>query len=812
MPVKKSSTSKASKTAPKKRTSASKSAKAKKSSTKPLAKKKDQALDKKKQLEQKIHEDIEVLKKDIELAGASKVLKDKKKELSDALGESVELEDLVAKMHQSHEASTKELATQAKAIKKENAQHQPVDPDDEVSADVRALWYDAKSDGGSLDHKAMPEPYRADGEHGFDSVHEVGDEKEKEVDRPTKRKIKKSHKMKQKSEEKVESISLKHEKIEEKLSKIYKNKDGSIPDMKHFKKRRGGRFFRALFTLIFSGIFVAGVVYAGLFYLTPHASFAPESVILEIEGSEIAPFGGDVRYRIRYRNTSSVGLDNVVLQVKYPEGFVYRDASVHQESENHERFDIGFLQGYEGGFIDIFGRMYGDVGKSQSIRAFINYIPVNFSSEFQKVDSLNIEVANPEYNLEVAMPTEVVAGDIVEAQVSFSDLPENVSLEQLYLRVVQNDAFLLQSANLEEVPFNKGKFSLSSLGEDKMAKISGVFVNPEESGETELVFELLGTSGQSEHNGEYVYASKILPITVLETDMVSRLVINGATKQLDVQPGEMLASSIFLQNEGKTQVDNVEVYLRFDTPSFDEKSMLSWADLIDDRDGEISGEQVNENTRRAILKWDKSTVPEFLTIEPGDEVILDVSIPVRNIDQIELSEFSTYEIIANLEVQYEVDGETEILTQKPLMLTVNSDLGIEVLHEIEEEQLVHTMSWVLSNHFHELSNVQVEADIYGDITWLDDELSVPAGEVQFDPETQKVLWNMETFPLGVDVLALQFAFQNNVDNPTQTNLTSKINVRAVDSITGKEILLVVDGVKLGSEPEEEDSGEVDASL
>lgn len=760
-------------------------------------------------LEAKISKDIEALKKDIELVGASKTLTENKKMLKNALRETVEIKDLVAKMQEKQDLSDKQLAKEAQEIAFENADREAPIEVDEISADVHALWYDTEPEN------QVPVEKRAKKKQ----VEEEEDDApaivvEDEDDAP--------HYQEEEAEEDVseESIPLKSEEIDEKLSKIYKNKDGSLPDMKHFKKRRGGRFFRALFSLIFSAAFVAGVVYVGLFYLTPSASFSQDSVLLEIEGDEKIAFAGDVRYRIRYRNTSSVGLDNVVLQVKYPEGFVFKDASIPIQEENYDKFDIGFLQGYEGGFIDIFGKMYGDVGKSQSIRAFINYIPVNFSSEFQKVDSLNIAVENPEYDLQIVMPTEVVAGDIVEAQIDLSNLPEAVELSQFYLQLQENESFVLQSSSLEEEPFFKGKFSLASLEEDKKAIFTGVFVNPEDSGDTQLVFNLLGTTGQAEEQTEYIYATKELPVTVLETDVVSRLVINGATKQLDVQPGEVLSTSIFLQNEGKTNVEDVRVFLRFDTPSYDEKSMLSWADRVDDRDGTLSGEQINENTRRGVLEWSSETVPEFASIGPGEEVIIDVALPIRNAQQIDLPEFSTFEILANLEVQYEVEGEKEILTQKPIELTVNSDLEMELVHEVEEDSPKHTISWILSNNFHELQNVMLEAEIYGDITWLSEELSVPAGEFTFATDTQKILWNIESYPLGVDVFALQFAFNQNTDNPSQTNLTSKVNLKAIDVITGKEILQVIDGVKLIDESieEEEDDenvnedNEVSASL
>ena len=49
----------------------------------------------------------------------------------------------------------------------------------------------------------------------------------------------------------------------------------------------------------------------------------------------------------------------------------------------------------------------------------------------------------------------------------------------------------------------------------------------------------------------------------------------------------------------------------------------------------------------------------------------------------------------------------------------------------------HSISWVLGNSFHELKNVELSADIYGDVSWQPDNLSVPAGEVEWDEKSKK---------------------------------------------------------------------------
>ena len=112
---------------------------------------------------------------------------------------------------------------------------------------------------------------------------------------------------------------------------------------------------------------------------------------------------------------------------------------------------------------------------------------------------------------------------------------------------------------------------------------------------------------------------------------------------------------------------------------------------------------------------------------------------------------------------------------------------------------VHTVTLLIQNTFHELSDIHIETDLYGDITWLEDALQVPAGEVAFDEKTKKLTWDIDVMPVSVDVLALQFGVVLNTNNPSQTNLSSKLNFKATDTVTDKPIVKIGDEILLNVE-------------
>jgi len=585
------------------------------------------------------------------------------------------------------------------------------------------------------------------------------------------------------------------EKINSQLAKIYENKDGSMPDMKYFEKRKRNKLITAFFTLIFSCIFVGVVAYFGFFILQSGSSFSEESVSLSIEGLEKVNFNQDVRYRIRYRNDQRIALNSVVLQVRYPEGFQFEDSTLHPENDTKDKWTLGRLEPFASGYIDVFGKMHADAENRQSFRVFLNYFPQNFSSEFQKVSHLNIAMGEAPMNLEVSAPEEVVVGDTVDITLKFNTDQAEI-FDTAVLELVPNGAFSLQSSSVKATPLNPNRWFLFTVSSTREMTLSGIFTAVEDfSG---ITFSLRGWSDKKEMETQegYVFWEQNYTPTLLQTDFVSKLVINGGMEELTVEPGEVLNMSIFLKNEGKTAVKNADVELTLDGPSLNKMSLLKWEALKDENGGDIVGDQLSADLRRGVLSWDKRQISKLGMIEPGEEVIIDMSLPIKSEDDIALSEFVLHEVMATLKVEYEVDGEVEIITQKPLTLTVNSDLNVEVRHDVDIQDPTHTLTWLLTNSFHELKDIEIEMDLYGQIDWNEDLLVVPAGKVEYDPNKQRLVWRVDSMPTSVDVLALQFGFRLDGENPTQTNLTSKIKLQAMDVITGKDILKVVDGVKL----------------
>lgn len=587
------------------------------------------------------------------------------------------------------------------------------------------------------------------------------------------------------------------DKISEQLAHIYQNQDGSLPDMRQFESKQRGRLVRASVVFILAILFFGSVAWCGFFYFSPASSFSESDVIVTVSGEENIVIGQDIRYRIRYRNDQSVSLTQVRVQVKYPDGFEYKESSRPPDEETNDTWTLGDVVGNDSGFIDVFGRLYGDLGVEQSLRVFFNYVPSNFSSEFQKVSTVSIKTASSPFEIEVQGPefaaqgVEVPFKVLVRKDPKFADIPTG----PLSLIVDANGIFSKRSSEPESDQFDEYVWHVQELPADGFTlSLKGVFLGPG-GGEVRVPFRLVsGKKGETNKDDFFVLAQAEHVVDINEKDIRVTPIVNGSTGSFAVQPGDILNASIVFQNSTEQSLDNVRVRAIFDAPSFNNRSILDWVALEDNADGDITGEQVSDVVRRGTITWTSHHTPALAHVAPGQKVTIDIRIPVKTNEDVTLANYQASHMSLIAEAQYTIGGTGEVISSAPVDMAINSDVALRVLSE--KKDAIYSITWLLSNSFHDLKDIDVSADVFGDVDIDAGSIQPPAGSIEYNKEDKRLAWHVDAMPISVDVLALQFPITVRQFNPSQTQLVSKVRLSATDTVTGETIILVGDDVGL----------------
>ncbi len=595
------------------------------------------------------------------------------------------------------------------------------------------------------------------------------------------------------SEDDTDLQEKKLDEVSEHLVEIYKNKDGSLPDMKHFEKTKSQRSVRAFFTLLFACIFFGAVLLGGFFYLGPKQNFSKDGVTVEIVSEDALVSGELVRYRIRYRNSETVPITKVKLVVRYPAGFQFSESSIPASNDTNTEWDLGTLAAGESGFFDLYGRVYGDFGSEESIRVFLNYTPANFSSEFQSVSLAKLVFDESPVALNISGPTSVLKGQMASLVFTVTSREATSSLQNLSLVVEPGDGLVKKNSNPESDNFGTWTWSIPNLSEEKNITVGSVFSPSSDAKEYTFKAKIVGSpKGIGGDQKTFVFAEKEYTVSFEESEILGQFSINGATDSLSVTPGETLSILAAVKNNLPSNITNVRASVILDAPSFQDKSILNYAKIEDKNNNSIQGQQVGTDIRRGVVAWDKSHISSLGILVPNAEVPFAFRLPLKSREESPLQSFKEHRMTATFEVQYEKDGAKQTFVSVPIDITINSDVQFDATlqKQVVDKKDTFDVSWDISSMPHEIQNIEISAQIFGDITWKGEKLSASLGKIEFDAKEKKLLWKIDKLTPSMATEKATFSFVRKSFNSTQTQLISKVQIKGKDMVTGKDILLV----------------------
>ncbi len=560
--------------------------------------------------------------------------------------------------------------------------------------------------------------------------------------------------------------------VTENLRRIYENPDGSLPDMKIIAQESTGKMGRFLT----KGLFFLALLGVGYFAwqmsIAPRLSFNDE-VAVAVAGTESVAPGELVTYTVRYRNPGTSPMVRAELYFEHQNKFVVVSSSLPFASEN-KRISLGELASKASGEVTVTGRWVADFGVTSTLTTILSYSPQNFSSVFEKKSELVVVSNKPAVNFSWTMPAvikkdrPVVVGLLVR---TIGPLTENQTI-----KISPPAGFSITETEPVREIANTSEWKFSTSSTQLVLNLKGVFTSTEAQN---FKAEVKGTIadkqiilGSSEQSTAVVSTAKeSVTVTVLDK-----------TDTVVATPGTVVPITVSVTNQQTESIENAQIVLSILAPSYQNKSILQWQKLTDPLDGVVKGEQVSAEIRRGQILWSSKELPDLKSLAPGETITLSVSIPIKDDSETALANFAAHTITVLAELRKE---NTLVQVSDSVEVIIASDAA--VVGTVQKTTSGYDFVWLLTNSFHELTNVKIEADLYGEFAWDPAKLVVPVGKAMFDSKTKKLVWDIPKLPTNIDSAALKFSTTVNKFNATQTDVTGKIKFTATDAVT-KEVL------------------------
>jgi hypothetical protein len=580
----------------------------------------------------------------------------------------------------------------------------------------------------------------------------------------------------------VEQFKERQAQLNDRLTAIYQNEAGELPDMHHITIRHSHFWLKTLILILFLGVIGSGATWLYI-ATTPSSGYheTAQAVTVTINGPTLVDYGKPALYTITYTNKRARALTKASLALRFPTGFVLTKSSLPTKKASKNEWDLGSIEPGETGTLTVTGITYGTNRDNRSWRAFLNYQGESLNTEVQETASFETTIVNNPYNVSMTGPATVAPG-----------------MDALYTFTLTTNQTAFDT-DMELTPSWPEYFSITS-SSPQLSKTAR-WVIPKNTTSSSLQFEVHGRFTPNTEKNAALKANlvAVLPssnqtFTVNTASFTTEqtagaanglaLAINGSgSVTTAASPGELLTMTFAIKNTSATLIKDGVAQLIFQAPSIKRQSIINWAKLIDASNGDLRGEQISTAIRQASLTWNKKNLPQLGNLAPGEETSITLSVPVKNTETFDLSSIKERTIAITGGLTFtDASGTIQTLPLNRRLVSLGSDIAFEqrdVVTKDTNQAEVHTITWVASHSFGDLKKVKITAEVFPDVVFTQ---TVPAsaGIASFDPATKKLSWTIPDLPESVDVLAWTFALNLTTKNPSQNTLVSKVTIEAED--------------------------------
>jgi hypothetical protein len=548
--------------------------------------------------------------------------------------------------------------------------------------------------------------------------------------------------------------------IEQSLTAIYEGQPSKewMNTMDRGRRKIGVVIIGIAFSLIAIGSVIALV----LFWMTSSRSFDGNGIEIQIEGPKDVSIGQEVSYRINWYNVSREPLAATEFRVSFPNDFKIIGTDPTPTSEPLV-FRLG-AQSVEGrGTIKVSGVFTGAIGTKSVVQVVTTYRPSSFNSDFEELDSMDIQYANSVLQGTMNIPSKVVPGDKVKLTYTVTNSGSQ-KMEDARYRFILPEGFALSTTSTQDDPSLRelfGNLGSWDAGASTSVDIFGTFA-ARSGGELKMIAE----AGFSLADGTFAPAQRTeAPMLVLAGDLDIEVVVNGGQNDRNIVFGEWQRIALSYQNLSGVTLEDVRLALRIEPYSASGtqlvSSLVDWSKLTDETGGTRVGN---------VLEFTSREIKDLALLDKDESGMIEISVPI--ISSATSGQDVPLLISAEAKIQ-KVGGEkvNRVIQTTPITLRLQTDASLSAIARYTSEEgapvgsgplppvvgssTTYRVEWHVSKTIHELDRVIVTATLPSSAIWVG-EKEVGAGEVKYDDGKKLITWTINKMPEDIQDLMLSF--------------------------------------------------------
>lgn len=585
------------------------------------------------------------------------------------------------------------------------------------------------------------------------------------------------------------------EEIDANLSAIYSDKKGELVDVSKVKKRK-----RLILLVFFKKIFVLTILACalyGLYYFYFQKPSGAENIVLNIDAPERASSGEPISYDIFYHNDSGLVLNNVHLEIIFPDSFVITE--MFPPSSGLNSWSLDSVQPNQSGMVSVSGYLAAPVDSANIIRTRLSYVPSNFSSEFRREASANTVISNLGFLSSLNYVNTALIEKDNEIKLNLSNFKDNY-FSDLYLQIDASDNLKINKTEIVEYSdypdllyeaVGDRSWLLKSLPFDSQDRfsfpINFTFLEKITDDE-ELTFSLF----KKEIDGrELILWERSIVLEVVKSDLNISLSLNNQKVDQAVDFSSTLNYKLEYSNDGETTLYDVVLMAVINGP------FINWSSFEGSAQALIASNS---------LMWTKENLSTLAELSPGESGEINFSLQLNDFSLSDISGDNSIVSYAQYNFNNQEGVDSEDNRSNTIRSFLNSDLSLseKILYFNDDNLPVGSgplppkvgettslrVLWTVKNNLHDLNDLKVSMNLSPKVEW-GGLVNTNVGSISYDEDNRVVNWRLGYLPLSVYRADAEFSIEitpTGEDYNKILVISPGSEARAVDAVTKAELV------------------------
>lgn len=536
-------------------------------------------------------------------------------------------------------------------------------------------------------------------------------------------------------------------------------------EYKTLERARGGGWGIILFLVLLFAATVAGLYY---WNMRP-TSFQGDSITMTVSADKELVSGDVVTYEVNYTNVDTVALKTVELDVQWPDGFYYNDASEKPTSETATTWNLGPMNSGETRQLTISGQLVGLKSQTQVAIFRISYRPENINSDYEVKKVAETVISDSQIDVSLATADKIIAGQDVDFSAEISNLTGG-PLDGITVEIVVPKDFDITSSN----PKLTDNTWIGTIKQDTPLAIElKAHVADDADGEQSWVVEVSTTANEQVRK----LMRKELRVTPVRPNFDISLKINGQSDNFDIGYGETLNYQLSVTNKSASPLPDIKVTALMDSDVIDRATVQS-----------------NGVAEKDSIVWTRNNIDKLATMQPNEELL--ISWQAKLLPQGTLGQ-ATVDTIVTLEIEglpgwhqtspvfVVTVGQGLVFSQGAYWNLGGQKVGSGNLPPVTNERTLYVVVWSLDSGSQDFDTVTMSTTLPPKVTYVSTG-SVDEGTLKYDADTNRLEWQINNFSSKLLPLKATFTIKLVPLDEDKGTVMPILNPATIDA-TGKQV-------------------------